>query len=146
MVNRMGNDKLTNSRSHIHNCERRTMLCKIDFDRDRDYISLSISGALNMAEARACRSKLQEFLRICNRTSVLIDTTNVIAKLLTVEDYQFIKEIGDEFSSTVSMAVILSRDRGQFGRFIEITAANNGVSLRTFTEKDEAVSWLIKQN
>ncbi len=48
-----------------------TMSYKIDFDRDLDYVTLSVRGVLNMSEARACRGKLQEILRVYDRASVL---------------------------------------------------------------------------
>lgn len=123
-----------------------TMSCKIDFDGDLDYVSLSVRGALNMSEVRACRGKLQEVLRVYDRTRVLVDTTNVVAKLSAIEDYKFIKELRHEFPSNVSMALVVSQVRKTFGRFIEAAAVKNGVRLKSFTDTNEAVTWLMKQN
>jgi hypothetical protein len=126
--------------------EATTMSYKIDFDGDIDYVSLSVRGALNMSEARSCRGKLQEVLRIYDRTRVLVDTTSVVAKLSAIEDYKFIKELRHEFPSNVSMALVVSQERKTFGRFIEAAAVNNGVRLKSFTDMYEAFMWLMKQN
>src|SRR5208337_1175830 len=126
--------------------EATTMSYKIDFDRDLDYVSLSVRGALNMSEARACRGKLQKILRIYDRTRFLVDTTNVVAKLSAIEDYKFIKELRHEFPSNVSMALVVSRESTTFGRFIEAAAVKNGVRLKSFTNVYEAFMWLMKQN
>jgi hypothetical protein len=143
---KMGSHTGAHSRPQIpHRFEEATMLYKIDYDRALDYISLSVSGALNISEARACRDQLQEVLRICDRTRVLIDTTNVIAKLSAVEDYKFIKELSDGSLLNVSMALIVFRERVPFGLFIDTTTVNKGVRLRTFTDKNEALAWLMKQ-
>lgn len=125
--------------------EATTMSCKIEFDRDFDYVSLSVRGALNMSQVRVCRNKLQEVLRVYDRTRVLLDTTNVIARLTALEDCKFIKELSDGFLSNVSIALIVSRQRVPFGLFIDTTAVNNGVRSRTFTDKKEALAWLMKQ-
>lgn len=120
------------------------MFYKIVFDRALEYVSLSVRGAINTSEARACRDKLQELLRVCDRTRVLVDTTNAIARILAVEDYTFINALVHECPSNLSMALIVSPVRVPFERFIEIAAVNNGVRLRTFTAKNEAVTWLMK--
>ncbi len=126
--------------------EATTMSYKIDFDRDLEYVSLSVRGALNMSQVRVCRGELQAVLRVYDRTRVLLDTTNVIAKLSAIEDYKFIKELRHEFPSYVSMALVVSRERTTFGRFIETAAVNHGVRLKSFTDMNEAVAWLMKQN
>jgi hypothetical protein len=125
--------------------EATTMSYKIDFDRDLEYVSLSVRGALNMSQVRACRGELQAVLRVYDRTRVLVDTTNVMAKLSAIEDYKFIKELRHEFPSYVSMALVASRERTTFGRFIETAALTNGVRLKSFTDMNEAVAWLMKQ-
>ena len=121
------------------------MSYKIEFDRDLNYVSLSVRGALNMSQVRVCRNKLQEVLRVYDRTRVLLDTTNVIAKLSAIEDYAFIKDLRHEFPSIVSMALVVSPERKTFGRFIEAAAVNNGVGLKSFTDMNEATAWLLKQ-
>jgi hypothetical protein len=126
--------------------EAAAMSCKIDFDRDLEYVSMSVRGALNMSQIRVCRGELQEVLRVYDRTSVLLDTTNVVAKLSAIEDYKFIKELRHEFPTNVSMALVVSPERTTFGRFIETAAVNNGVRLKSFTDTNEAVAWLKKQN
>ena len=134
--------------------EATAMSYKIDFDRDFDYVSLSVRGALNMSETRACWGKLQEVLRVYDRTRVLVDTTNVIAKpplfreaqLSALENYKFIKELMHEFPLIVSMALVVPPEGTTFGRSIETAAVNNGVRLKSFTNMHEAVAWLMKEN
>jgi hypothetical protein len=58
--------------THLANDEATTMSYKIDVDRDFEYVSLSARGALNMPGTRVCRSKLQEILRVYDRTRVLV--------------------------------------------------------------------------
>jgi hypothetical protein len=123
-----------------------TMSYEIDFDRDLDYVSLSARGALNMSEARACWGKLQEILRVYDRTRVLVDTTNVIAKLSAIENYKFIKELMHEFPSILSVALVVSPERTTLGRFIETAAVNNGVRLKSFADMYEAIVWLSSLN
>ncbi len=122
------------------------MFYKIDFDRDLEYVSLSVRGVIETSEARACRDKLQELLRVCKRTRVLVDTTNVITGILAVADYTFINQLVHEFPSNLSLALIVSPVRVPFERFIEIAAVNNRIRLRSFTNSNDAVRWLIKPN
>ena len=146
IAKKMEGYKFMNSRPQIHgNCEGTTMSYKIDFGRSPEYFSLSVRGTINTSDARTCWDKLQELFHVCDRTRVLIDTTNVIARILAVEDYTFINELVHEFPSNLSMALIVSPVSVPFWRFIESAAVNNGVRLRTFTEKNEAVAWLMKQ-
>jgi len=56
------------------------------------------------------------------------------------------KELKHEFPSNVSLALVVSQERTTFGRFIEAAAVNNGVRLKSFTDTNEAVTWLMKQN
>jgi hypothetical protein len=126
--------------------ETATMSCKIDFDRDREYVAMSVRGTLNMSQIRVCRGELQEVLRVYDRTSVLLDTTNVAAKLSAIEDYKFIKELRHEFPKNVSMALVVSPERTTFGCFIETAAVKNGVRLKSFTDAKEAAAWLKKHN
>ena len=125
--------------------EASTMLYKVDFDRDLNYVCLSVRGAMNLSETRVCRGKLHEFLLAYNRSRILVDTANVIVKLSASEDYKLINELRQVIPSYVSIALIVSRNRVPLGRFIETVAINNGIRLRTFTHKNEAAAWLMKQ-
>jgi hypothetical protein len=135
----------TQNVTYLASDEATTMSYKIEYDRDLDYVSVSVRGALNMPGTRVCRNKLQEVLRAYDRTRVLVDTTNVIAQLSAIEDYKFIKELRHEFPSQVSIALVVSRERTVFGRFIETAAVNNGVRLKSFTDTNEAIEWLMIQ-
>jgi hypothetical protein len=139
-------DFLTQNFKYPAIVEATAMSFKIDFDRDLEYVSMSVRGALNMSQVRICRGELQEVLRVFERTRVLLDTSNVLAKLSAIDDYNFIKELRHEFPTSVSMALVVSPERTAFGRFIETTAVNNGVKLKSFTDMNEAVTWLKKQN
>ena len=139
-------DFLTQNLKYPAIVEATAMSFKIDFDRDLEYVSMSVRGALHMSQVRVCRGELQEVLRVFERTRVLLDTSNVIAKLSAIDDYNFIKELRHEFPSYVSMALVVSPERTTFGRFIETAAVNNGVRLKSFTDMNEAVTWLKKQN
>ena len=145
IAKRMRGYKLMNSRPQIPQNGRETTMYIIDYDKGLDYVSLSVKEALNMSEARACRDKLQEVLRVCNRTRVLVDTTNVIARLSAVEDYKLIRELRHELPSGVSLALLVPLERMLFGRFIEAGAITNGIRLRAFIDKTEAVTWLMYQ-
>jgi hypothetical protein len=139
-------DFLTQNLKYPAFVEATAMSFKIDFDRDLEYVSMSVRGALNMSQVRICRCELQEVLRVFERTRVLLDTSNVLAKLSAIDDYNFIKELRHEFPTSVSMALVVSPERTTFGRFIETAAVNNDVRLRSFTDRNEAVTWLKKQN
>lgn len=120
-----------------------TMMCKIDVKRN--YVSLSVTGVLDIYAARTCRDKLNEVLLAYKRGRVLIDITGLTAKLLVIEDYEFMNESSFALSSRVGIALIVPQVWTIDGRFIERVAANNGVRLRSFTEKADALAWLMKQ-
>jgi hypothetical protein len=54
------------------------------------------------------------------------------------------KEPKHEFPSNVSIALVVSQERTTFGRFIEAAAVNNGDRLKSFTDTNKAVTWLMK--
>ncbi|MFZ5996822.1 MAG: hypothetical protein ACOYW7_04970 [Nitrospirota bacterium] len=118
---------------------------KIEYKREFNYVSLLFMGVLDMDEARACRDKLHEVLLAYSCTRVLVDTTKVTAKLSIVEEYELTKELRYELPSSVSIALIVPQEGVTDGGFIENVAVNRGVRLRAFTEKDEALAWLMKQ-
>jgi hypothetical protein len=128
------------------NVEATAMLCKIDVKRDFNYVSLSVAGVLDMSAARACRDKLNEVLLAYRRSRVLADITRLTAKLSVIEDYEFTKGLSSALPSGVAIALVVPQVWTIDGRFIEHVAVNNGVRVRSFTEKADALAWLAQDD
>jgi hypothetical protein len=128
------------------NMEATGMTCKIDVNKEFNYVFLSVTGVLDISSARACRDKLNEVLLAFNRTRVLADVTRLTAKLSIIEDYEFTKELKCALPSGVAMALVVPQMWTIDGRFIEHVAVNNGMRVRSFTKKADALVWLARDD
>jgi hypothetical protein len=115
---------------------------EIEVKREWNYVSLSLTGALDISTARTCRDKLNEVLLAYKRNRVFVDIKRLSAKLSVIEDYELTKELRYALPSGVSIALVVPLQWTIDGEFIERIAIKNGVRLRSFSEKADALAWL----
>ena len=138
--------KLQEVKSHCRSGKGSTMTYRIEVKRESKYVLLSVTGVLDIFAARICRDTLNEVLLAYKQSMALVDMTRVAAKLSVIEDYEFSKELRHSLPSGVVIALIVPEVWTIDGRFIEQVAVNNGVRLRSFADKCDALVWLMRQN
>ena len=73
---------------------------------------------------------------------VLVDTRDMTGRLETMEQYDFPKEVPEEFKK-IKIAAIDTEEDKNIWRFFETSARNHGYNMRTFTDVDAAKKWLL---
>lgn len=116
---------------------------KVTYNEDQQFIESAIIGTLNMeAVDRGLVEMNTAFDRYkCKR--ILYDLTEVKVGLETHEIYFVPKLLKEAGNQKIKRAVIFSKDNEQDFTFFETVAANQGLLVQIFTEREPALNWLL---
>lgn len=116
---------------------------KVSYNEDRQYIESSIIGLLDMdAVERGLVEMNTAFDRYqCKR--ILYDLSEVEIGLETHEIYFVPKLLIEAGNQQMKRAVIFSNNNEQDFNFFETVAANQGLNIQIFTDREAALNWLL---
>lgn len=119
------------------------MRMKVSYDEEQQFIESSIIGTLDMeAVERGLVEMNTAFDRYkCER--ILYDLSEVEVGLETHEIYFVPKLLKEAGNQNIKRAVIFSNEYEQDFAFFETVAANQGLQVQIFTEREVALNWLL---
>ena len=110
---------------------------------DADYVSGTLTGDLTEKELNAARAEMNEQLAAKNCRRLLVDATRVPQMRSVFADFKFTAEHQTELPLGTSHAVVIQPEHEEHMQFVENVAQNRSVNLKLFTDKTEAIDWLL---
>ncbi len=110
----------------------------------RDFIKTTATGILDFASSKQAIVDIASQIKQPGEYDVLVDNREAIAKLSITELFELGKALADcpALSRSRVGLVVPARAMKQ-ADFFETVAVNRGVQVRTFTNFDQAIAWLV---
>ena len=116
----------------------------LEFAEHDKYVNLVFDGELSIKELEIARREANLVLQDLNWHRLLIDASQTSSTLSVAENFEFTKGHPAKFPFGTRHAIIYSPELYEDFRFIVNVAQNRGVLMQLFTDRDEAVGWLLK--
>jgi hypothetical protein len=118
-----------------------------DFDitssSDGDILVVTFTGQSTPSNAHAMTVRYFEIVLGSGLKKVLADIRLLKGRLSLPGTYRLVRDLPVKpIPAGFKTAVLETKELREYARFLETTAANAGVSLRCFSDREEAVSWL----
>jgi hypothetical protein len=119
----------------------------MDFDitssQDGDVLIVTFSGQSTVENAHAMTKRYFEIVLASGTKKVLADIRPLKGRVSAGETYFLVRDLPVKPTPVgIKTAVVETKERRGYGEFLETTAANAGVYLRCFVDREEALSWL----
>ena len=119
----------------------------MDFDitssLDGDVLTVTFTGRSTNDNAHAMTKRYFEIVLGAGAKKVLADIRNLKGRLSVGETYFLVRDLPVKPAPVgIRTAVLEAKEKHGYGEFLETTAANAGVHLRCFVDREEALSWL----
>ena len=112
-----------------------------------DYVELDCAGIYSRARALRVGDEAYRQAALANRTGVLVDVRQVAGRLPTILDrFDMGVRVAEQHVSRkprIRFALLGHEPMIHPERFGELVARNRGADARAFTDKEEALRWLV---
>ena len=119
---------------------------EVDFVENGNYVSGTLEGEITEAELKAARVEMNALLTDRNCERLLVDTTATSRMLSFLTDFEFTADHRSELPPRTWHAVVIRPDQKEHMQFVENVAQNRAVNLRLFTDRNEAIGWLLEDS
>ena len=111
---------------------------------DLECVSVVYSGRVTQKQHYESRDETNTILSETGWKKLMVDAANINAEMSLADDYQFTKEHPFALPIAIRMAILHHPDESERFGFIEDVARNRGANLKTFTDRAEALDWLMQ--
>lgn len=112
---------------------------------DDHYIAVLHEGAFSGRELFAARREFSELAKSSGVRRVLADVARVIGNISTFDTYEFSSSHHEYLPADIKIAVLIKNDQENDARFAEDVATNRGINIKMFTDKNDALRWLLQK-
>jgi len=116
----------------------------IEFVKDAKYVNVTLTGDVTRNDLENARNKTRLTLTASNCRRILVDATCSNPKLSDLENYEFTSEHESHFPRGVRIALVVRSDQLENLRFAETVAQNRGVRMVLFSDRIQALNWLLE--
>lgn len=109
---------------------------------DNDHIEIQLRGKYNLHRLRQAIKEVGRRCRELHCRRVLADARAHVGEIDVLDLHQIGEQVSRELPRGSVVAVIVSVSRLEMDRHLETVAVNRGLSLRLFTDTDDARLWL----
>ena len=119
------------------------MQFEVSFQEEERYLLATVQGDYDPSAIIEALERLKEKTQQTKHSRIFIDAMNISPP--KIEFYRF--EVGVAFAERLpnSLQVALLSDPKWINKFMENTAVNRGANLRVFSDKAEALRWLLEE-
>jgi hypothetical protein len=108
-----------------------------------DILVLTFTGRSTPQNAAAMTRRYFELLLASGRKKVLADIRPLQGRLSAGQTYFLVRDLPVKpVPADIQTAVVEAGGNREYAAFLEATAANAGVALKSFLDYDEAIAWL----
>ena len=119
------------------------MTYQIEMSSAQDFVALTHYGEVPLSEMELGRAKAVELMREQSCQRLLVDVCGMTNTLSTVEHFEFTAANPRILPAGAKVAVLVRKDALPDALFAETVAVNRGVKMNMFTDKQQAVCWLL---
>jgi hypothetical protein len=116
----------------------------VEVDRKHGWVTITHRGAADTMEMKAAQAKALALLLEKKLRRVLLDVSGTSVDPSLTSLFDAASNVGTNPASTAIAALLVRADQAENARFVETVATNRGVSMRTFTDRDAAMKWLME--
>ena len=122
------------------------MAYTVEFVKGAKYIQVALLGEVTKEDHYNSTDKAVHAVSAnsCNR--LLVDTTQAKLKMSATEDYDFVSQLPPQYPIGTRIAVVVHPDDANYHKFIENVARNRGLQLSVFSDKNQALNWLLDKD
>ena len=112
----------------------------------KDFVKITVKGVLDFALSRQALLDIASQIEQSGQYKILVDTREAKTVLTTVAIFELAKTLTAHHSIRRNKIALLTlMSQAKQARFFEDVAVNRGVRVKSFTDFDEAIAWLVTQ-
>jgi len=115
----------------------------IEYISKNGYVSLILKGEVTAGDLATVRKEAASLLSEHNCSRLLVDATELARMQSIVEDFEFVSRNLSYFPPPVRIAEIANEQYLEHMQFVEDVSQNRGIDFKVFTDRDEAIGWLL---
>jgi hypothetical protein len=108
------------------------------------YLHIEFAGEFSIPAAKRSVDTMMDACMKMSCTKVLFDCRCMTGSLSTMDRYDVAQYGSDKIDHIIRVAMLGRDDQILPDKFFENVAVNRGLTLKVFTDIDEAVAWLEK--
>jgi hypothetical protein len=117
---------------------------QVEVDSGRSCIVVAHRGQISLAESRAAQAAVFAAIAEHGIMRVLIDVTGITNDLSVIDLFVVSSDLDRPELPRPRGALVARQDQRDQARFLETVAANRGLNIASFTERDKAEAWLSR--
>ena len=117
---------------------------EVTFAENENYVSGALTGEITESEIKAARVEMNALLTDHDCERLLVDATGTTRMLGFLSDFEITASHKSELPPRTWHAVVIRPDQKEHMQFVENVAQNRAVNLRLFTDRHEAIDWLLE--
>ena len=119
------------------------MAHSIELAKDAEYVHLVLVGELKKADHEIARANAAHALAENGWNKLLVDTVQAKPIMSVNDDFDFTRDHQLHFPMDLRTAIIHHPDKSEGFKFIENVGRNRGMMMKVFTDRRQAIAWLI---
>jgi len=120
------------------------MAAEINFDPELNFIEVTLTGTMALSDMKATRQSLKVLSEKEKIVRILVNAFELEALPGTTSLYEFASTFwAVGFSKEIRFGVVASAETGDDFQFMENVAQNRAFMFRQFTDRNEAIQWLM---
>ncbi len=124
------------------------MPTNIKIIRTQDFIRAKSDGTLDLKASLNLLNDLVGVLETAGKYHILVDVRRANVKLSISDNYSLGTAIAEHSARKYQkkFALLVPPEENENAHFLESVSRNRGSNLRTFTDFETAITWLIMEN
>ena len=119
------------------------MRLDISIVQQNGYVEITLIGEPNGDRFNASRAEANELMQKTGCTALLVDATGLTGMLPVLTDFEFTTEHTTQLPKGTRHAVVVNPEHTERMLFVEDVAQNRFIDLKIFTDRSEALRWLV---
>ncbi len=115
----------------------------VTYVENADYVCGTLKGEVTDADLASARSEMRSKLLDHDCKRLLVDTVGLSQLQSIISDFEFTTEHQTELPTGTRHAVVVNPKHTEHMQFVENVAQNRSINLKIFTERNEAIDWLL---
>jgi hypothetical protein len=111
--------------------------------KDENYVYVTLTGEATVEDFENARAETQVLLSANDCMKVLVGAKREAPEEPFVDDFDFTSQLGSFFPRRTRIALVVPDDQMEYMQFVKNVAQNRGVNMVLFSDKEQALVWLL---
>lgn len=115
----------------------------VEMVEDVGYVTVVLTGNVNKSEHEASTEEASAALTANDCRKLLVEATRANHRMPVTENYDFASALRERHPLGIRISVLVLDEDLDHVKFVETVARNRGVDLTVFSDREQALNWLL---